>query len=97
MSGPAGPARRGAPAGPARPPGPGGDGFEVSNRAREIAGLRGTIEGLPDVRERLVERLREEIASGLYRADGRRIADAMLDEERAFADRVGRTGSPREN
>lgn len=77
--------------------GPGGDGFEVSNRAREIAGLRGAIEGLPDVRERLVERLREEIASGLYRADGRRIADAMLDEERAFADRVGRTGSPREN
>ncbi len=78
-------------------PGSGGDGFEVSMRAREIAELRGTIEGLPDVRERLVQRLREEIASGLYRADGRRIADAMLDEEGAFADRVGRTGSPREN
>jgi len=67
----------------------GGDGFEVSTRAREIAGLRRVIEGLPDVRELLVDRLRDEIASGRYRADGRRIADAMLDEERAFAGRVG--------
>ena len=69
--------------------GPRGDGFEVSGRAREIAGLRGAVESLPDVRERLVDRLRDEIASGLYRADGRRIADAMLEEERAFTDRVG--------
>ena len=67
----------------------GRDGFVVSTRAREIAELRLTIDDLPDVRELLVDRLRDEIASGRYRADGRRIADAMLDEERAFAGRVG--------
>jgi flagellar biosynthesis anti-sigma factor FlgM len=73
--------------------GPIGDGLEVSARAREIARLRGAIEGLPEVRQWLVDRLREEIAGGLYHADGRRIADAMLDEERAFAARAG-TGRP---
>ena len=67
----------------------GRDGFEVSTRAREIAELRLTIDDLPDVRELLVDRLRDEIASGRYRADGGRIADAMLDEERALAGRVG--------
>lgn len=67
----------------------GGDGFDVSARARDIAVSRRVIEGLPEVRELLVDRLREEIASGRYRADGRRIADAMLDEERWLADRAG--------
>jgi flagellar biosynthesis anti-sigma factor FlgM len=73
--------------------GPVGDGLEVSARAWEIAGLKDAIGGLPEVRQSLVDRLREEIAGGLYHADGRRIADAMLDEERAFASRAG-TGRP---
>jgi flagellar biosynthesis anti-sigma factor FlgM len=66
-----------------------GDGLEVSARAREITALRGVLGGLPDVRVGLVACLREEIAGGLYRTDGRQIADAMLEEERAFAARVG--------
>ena len=68
---------------------PRGDGIEISPRAREIAGLRAALDALPDVRAQLVEALRAEIATGAYRADSLRIADAMLDEERAFADRPG--------
>ena len=77
-----------SPRGSGETTGPIGDGLELSARAREIAALRGALEGLPDVRAGLVDRLRGEIARGLYRVDGRRIADAMLDEERAFADRA---------
>lgn len=67
--------------------GPARDGVAASARAREIAGLRRAIARLPDVRPALVARLRAQIASGLYRADGRRIAAAMLDEDRALGAR----------
>lgn len=69
----------------------GGDGLKMSSGEREIAELRTVIDGLPDVRQQLVERVLEEIASGLYCANGRRIADAMLDEERWLAGRSGET------
>jgi anti-sigma28 factor (negative regulator of flagellin synthesis) len=53
-----------------------------SARVRELGELRAVIGSLPDVREALVLRLRAEIASEFYHADSRRIAQAMLDEER---------------
>jgi anti-sigma28 factor (negative regulator of flagellin synthesis) len=59
-----------------------------SARVREIGELRAVITGLPDVRADLVLRLREEIASGFYGTDSRRIAQAMLDEESALFERA---------
>lgn len=58
----------------------GGDSFQLSGRAREIQNLRQTLEASPDVRQELVQRLREEIASGNYRIDGSRIVDGLLEE-----------------
>lgn len=57
-----------------------------SARVREIGELRAVIAGLPDVRATLVLRLRAEIAGGFYRTDSRRIAEAMLDEERVLSE-----------
>ncbi len=57
-------------------------------RARELAALRAALAAWPDRREALVARLRAQIAAGLHRPNGRRIAEAMLDEERALSARI---------
>ncbi|MCU0223283.1 MAG: flagellar biosynthesis anti-sigma factor FlgM [Acidobacteria bacterium] len=57
-------------------------------RAREFAALRAALAATPDRREALVARLRAQLAAGLYRPNGRRIAEAMLDEERTMSARI---------
>ena len=69
------------------------NGRGVPARVREIAALRAALAAWPDRREALVARLRAQIAAGLYRPDGRRIAAAMLDEERELSARI-ETRSP---
>ena len=56
------------------------DQMVVSSRAQELAALREAVESSPEVRQELVQQLRDEISSGRYRIDGTRIADAMLRE-----------------
>lgn len=75
--------RQGRADGAARPTEPAGgraDMVEVSARAQEIRQLRDAIAASPELRQQLVDSLREEIASGRYRIDGSRIADALLSE-----------------
>ena len=60
----------------------GGDSFQLSGRALEMQRLRQSLEASPDVRQELVQRLRDEIASGNYRIDGSRIVDGLLEEIR---------------
>ncbi len=57
------------------------DQVQLSERARELRRLRDALDRSPEIREELVARLREEIASGRYGIDGRRIADGILAEE----------------
>jgi len=57
-----------------------GDSVTMSSRAQELAALREAIDSSPEVRREMVEKLREEISSGLYKVDGTRIAEALLDE-----------------
>ncbi len=56
------------------------DQVQVSARALEIQQLREAVIASPEVRQELVDKLREEIASGRYRIDGTRIADEILKE-----------------
>ena len=57
------------------------DRVQLSDRARELRRLREVLDESPEIREELVARLREEIASGRYGIDGRRIAEGILAEE----------------
>ncbi len=57
------------------------DQVQLSERAREMRRLRDELEKNPEIREQLVAKLREEIASGRYGIDGRRIADGILAED----------------
>ncbi|RMG47391.1 MAG: flagellar biosynthesis anti-sigma factor FlgM [Acidobacteria bacterium] len=71
-------------AGPGSSEGPaesgGADSVQLSERARELQRLRAALMETPDIRQELVDRLRDEIASGRYRIDGTRIADELLRE-----------------
>lgn len=58
------------------------DPITISPRAREVQRVREKIETSPDVRQALVDEVKQEIASGRYRFDGTRIANALLDEGR---------------
>jgi flagellar biosynthesis anti-sigma factor FlgM len=69
------------------------NGRGVAARVRELAALRAALAACPDRREALVARLRAQVAAGHYRPDGRRIAAAMLDEERELSARI-ETRSP---
>lgn len=57
------------------------DSIQLSVRAQEIQRLREAIEKSPDLRQELVDRVRDEIASGQYRIDGTRIAASLLEED----------------
>jgi len=52
--------------------------------AEELVRLRRAVALWPTTRADLVTRLREEIARGRYRTDGRRVAAGMLEEERTL-------------
>lgn len=56
------------------------DEIQLSQRAREMERLRDEVANSPEVRQALVDQLREEISSGNYRIDGTKIADAILKE-----------------
>jgi len=57
------------------------DSIQLSVRAQEIQRLREAIEDSPEIRQELVDRVREEIASGQYRIDGTKIAASLLEED----------------
>ena len=59
----------------------GQDQIQLSSRAREMQSVRDAIANSPDVRQSVVDKLRDEIGSGRYRIDGTRVADGMLQEE----------------
>jgi flagellar biosynthesis anti-sigma factor FlgM len=61
-------------------PQPPADEVRLSPRAEELHRLRDAIEQSPEIREELVDRLREEIRSGDYHIDGVAIASSMLRE-----------------
>jgi flagellar biosynthesis anti-sigma factor FlgM len=56
------------------------DRVDLSPRARELRLMAEALEREPEVRQALVESLREEIRTGRYAPDGRVIADALLEE-----------------
>jgi negative regulator of flagellin synthesis FlgM len=58
------------------------DSFEPSTQIRELRELKERLQGISEVREELVERLREEIAAGTYEPDPERIAAGILNELR---------------
>lgn len=62
-------------------PSAGTDRLALSANAQELQKLRDEIDSSPDVRQALVDRVKEEIASGRYNIDGVKIADALLKEE----------------
>ncbi|UCF66053.1 MAG: flagellar biosynthesis anti-sigma factor FlgM [Acidobacteriota bacterium] len=67
------------------PPPAARDAIQLSEQAQELGRLREALASSPEIRQELVERLREQIGSGLYRVDGTRVADAMLREELVHA------------
>ena len=58
-----------------------GDGVSVSEDAKLLAAGFEAARKSPDVREDLVARLKEQVASGEYQADSRSIAERMLRED----------------
>lgn len=59
----------------------GSDEVRLSPQALEMQKLRDAVLGAPDVRQDVVDQVRDEIASGRYRIDGTRIADELLKED----------------
>lgn len=57
------------------------DAFQISRQAQEFERVRDAAMASPEVRQALVDQVRDEIASGRYRVDGTRIAEALLHEE----------------
>lgn len=66
---------------------PQADSLEISREAREIQFYKNALARLPDVREELVESLKQRIESGTYRPDAEKIAAGIL-EERLLDKRV---------
>ncbi len=58
------------------------DRVKVSDAAAEVGNLLDRVRQMPDVRPERVEAAREKIVSGSYERDAKRIADAILDQER---------------
>lgn len=56
------------------------DRADISTRGRALATFRAALQEVPAVRRELVDRLREQIASGTYRMDCRAIADGLKEE-----------------
>lgn len=56
------------------------DRVTLSTRMREIEALWPIVRQLPDIREDLVETLREEIENGSYRVDARKVAEKIIGE-----------------
>ena len=59
---------------------PAAERVSLSERARQVQRLRKLLEGIPEVRMERVEELRERLAQGTYRVDGRRVARRLLSE-----------------
>lgn len=59
---------------------------ELSSKAQEIQRVTKQVQSLPDVREDLVQSLKERIENGTYNVSGMDIADLIV--RRAFADTV---------
>lgn len=56
------------------------DRVALSARMKEIEALRPMVQQLPDIREHLVETLREEIENGSYKVDPRKVAEKIIEE-----------------
>lgn len=56
------------------------DRIKLSSAPREVSVLMAAVAKLPDVREEKVRQLQEEIQSGNYKPDVRKIAARMLEE-----------------
>ena len=54
----------------------------LSREAKELQEYRARLRELNDVREKLVEELREKVEAGTYRPDARRIARGIIEEHR---------------
>jgi negative regulator of flagellin synthesis FlgM len=57
-----------------------GDKVELSPEAKMISQAIKAVEALPDVRENKVAEIRERIANGTYRIDGKEVAEKMIKE-----------------
>ena len=60
-----------------------GDRVEFSGRAAEFGRAMDVIRDLPEIRENLVQDLREKIAAGMYQPSGEEIADSIMRDESA--------------
>jgi len=54
----------------------------LSREAREMQEYRARLRELSDVREKLVQELREKVEAGAYRPDAARIARGIIEEHR---------------
>jgi len=61
---------------------PAADSLEISNRARELQFYRARLKEIPEVRTRLVESVKKELAEGTYRVDAQAVAAGILEERR---------------
>jgi negative regulator of flagellin synthesis FlgM len=59
----------------------GADSVQITDSARQLAGLEQAIREVPDVDARRVETLQQSIERGQYRVDAGRIADRLLQLE----------------
>lgn len=58
----------------------GEDTLELSVQAREIQEVKSALSDIPEVREEKVQQLKNEIASGAYRADAGKIAEGIIED-----------------
>lgn len=56
--------------------------IKVSNRAANLGKLVGELAQMPDIRQEKVAALREQIANGSFNQPAKKIADAILEDER---------------
>ncbi|RPF42888.1 FlgM family anti-sigma-28 factor [Thermodesulfitimonas autotrophica] len=58
------------------------DSFEPSTAIQELQELQKRLQAIPDVREDLVAKLRQEIEAGTYKPDPQKIAAGIIEELR---------------
>jgi negative regulator of flagellin synthesis FlgM len=61
-----------------------GDKVDISANSKEIAGILSEINQLPEVREKMVQAIKQRVEAGSYTVDPNKVAEKILKETEGF-------------
>jgi negative regulator of flagellin synthesis FlgM len=60
--------------------GSGSDSIQISDSAKDVANLKNSVKGAPEIRVELVQELKVKIASGQYDVSGKKVAESIVNK-----------------